>query len=230
MEKPGFAITLACLCLYLLVSSCSSQDAESAEEALPGRRPAAAEGLEAMDLHQVEEADFQGNVLQYTIVNPTGERHGRFLKLDQHGNVLEEAYYLYGKLDGQRILFYPNQDTLIIESHANGAFQGPYQAYYPGNHLKLEGHYLDNQMQGTWYVYYDTGELKEEVTFVDNQENGPFIEYHKNGQISVTGQYLNGDNEDGTLQFFDETGVHYKTMECNEGLCRTTWKREDEVQ
>ena len=82
-------------------------------------------------------------------------------------------------------------------------------------------------MQGWWYKYYPSGEIMEKVTFVDNQENGPFIEYHKNGQISVEGQYLDGDNEHGELKFFDEAGLHYRTMRCDSGLCRTIWRLDE---
>lgn len=179
------------------------------------------------DLQQVEEQDYQGNKLQFSIINNTGQRHGRFLKLNEQGDIIEEANYMMGKLDGNRVLYYPNRDTQIVETHVNGSFQGPYRSFYEDNQLRLAGEYLDNQMQGIWKMYYETGELKEEVTFTDNMENGPFTEYHKNGQISVTGSYKNGDNEHGTLKFYDEDGVHFKTMECNEGLCRTTWKLED---
>lgn len=202
---------------------------EEAKEVIPAPIPEPAIS-ESFDLRKVEEKDYEGNILQYAIINNTGERHGRFTKLDQQGILLEEARYLQGKLDGKRILYYPNQDTLIVETHVDGQFQGLYRTYHPGNQLKLEGNYINNQMQGTWKMYYETGELQEEVTFINNLENGPFMEYHKNGQIAVTGSYLNGDNEHGTLKFYDETGQHIKTMECNEGICRTTWKWEDEIQ
>lgn len=180
-------------------------------------------------LKLVEEKDPSGYFYKYHVIKNTGQRHGHYQKLNEEGQLLEEADYMIGALNGKRILYYPSQDTQIVETHENGIFQGPYRSFYPGNKLRLKGDYIDNQMQGIWKMYYDTGELKEEVTFENNMENGPFVEYHKNGQISVTGNYKNGDNEDGTLKFFTEEGVHYKTMECNEGLCRTTWKL-DETQ
>lgn len=230
MVKASKILTVA-LFLFFSLAGCTNQGepTNAVEEVKEVPTPQVAE-MKAFDLLTVEETDFQGHVLQYAIINSTGERHGRFVKLDQEGNLLEEAQYRQGKLDGNRIIYYANQDTLIIESHMNGQFQGAYRTYHPGNQLKLEGTYIDNKMQGTWKMYYETGELKEEITFVNNLENGPFVEYHKNGQIAVTGSYLNGNNENGTLKFYDEAGTHYKTMECNEGLCRTAWKREEEIQ
>ncbi|HKK76973.1 MAG TPA: toxin-antitoxin system YwqK family antitoxin [Saprospiraceae bacterium] len=232
MAKAYQLLIASCLLFFsLLACTDKKQEPNTTDEVkvMPMPAPEVAE-REEFELRQMEETDFEGNVLQYAIINSTGERHGRFLKRDETGNLLEEAEYLMGNLDGNRILYYPNQDTMIVESHVNGQFQGDYRTYHPGNQLKLEGTYIDNKMQGTWKMYYETGELKEEVTFVNNLENGPFVEYHKNGQIAVTGTYLNGDNEHGVLKFYDESGQHYKSMECNEGLCRTTWKLEDEIQ
>lgn len=177
----------------------------------------------------VEKSDFEGNLEKYGILEETGSFQGRYTKLRPDGTLLEEAYYNNGDLDGLRILYYANQDTQIVETHVNGLFHGPYKSFYKGNKLKLQGVYTDNRMQGIWYKYYDTGELMEEVNFVNNLENGPFTEYYKNGQISVQGAYLDGDNEDGELKFFTEEGVHYKTMECNKGLCRTIWRLEKET-
>lgn len=180
-------------------------------------------------IRMVEKSDFEGNLEKYGILEDTENFQGNYTKLRSDGTLMEEAFYNDGNLDGLRILYYPTQDTQIVETHVNGLFHGPYRSYYTGNRVKLSGEYNENQMQGVWYKYYETGELMEEVTFVNNLENGPFTEYHKNGQISVQGSYLDGDNEDGELKFFNEEGTLYKTMNCNKGMCRTSWRLEDET-
>ena len=181
------------------------------------------------NIKYIEENDFEGNLEKFGILEENGNYQGRYTKLRSDGTMMEEAYYNDGNLDGLRILYYANQDTQILETHVNGIFHGPYRSFYKGNRLKLSGEYSENQMQGIWYKYYETGELMEEVTFVNSLENGPFTEYHKNGQISVQGQYLDGDNEDGELKFFTEEGIHYKTMNCDKGMCRTTWRLQEET-
>ena len=35
--------------------------------------------------------------------------------------------------------------------------------------------------------------------------------------------YLDGDNEHGELKLFDEQGVLTKKMNCDKGICRTSW-------
>jgi len=81
-------------------------------------------------------------------------------------------------------------------------------------------------MANVWTRYYNTGEVMEEVSFQGNEENGPFTEYHKNGQLKTQGNYLNGDNEQGELKMFDESGTLVKTMNCELGRCRTTWTQD----
>jgi len=217
------------LLLSLLVINCTQQTRTNPET---GDGPPTAIVIPKdvrKSVKQVEKSDFEGNLEKYGILEETGNFQGRYTKLRPDGSLTEEAYYNNGELDGLRILYYPTRDTQIIETHVNGLFHGTYKSFYKGNKLKLQGSYSDNQMQGLWYKYYDSGELMEKVTFVDNLENGPFTEYYKNGQISVQGAYLDGDNEDGDLKFYTEEGTHYKTMNCNEGLCRTTWRLEDET-
>lgn len=178
----------------------------------------------------VEETDPSGFTERYFRSKSSGQKEGRYLMLRPDGSLIEEAFYRNGALHGKRILYFENQDTMTVETHVNGQYQGPYRSYYKDGTLKISGEYTDNKMQGWWLKYYPTGELMEKVTFVDNQEHGPFIEYHKNGQISVEGQYIDGDNENGELKFYTETGIHYRTMRCDTGLCRTIWRREEPVQ
>jgi len=81
-----------------------------------------------------------------------------------------------------------------------------------------------------WKRYYDSGELMEIVNFVENEENGPFVEYYKNGNKKATGNYLDGDNEHGELELFDEQGELIKKMNCNKGICRTSWTKEADTK
>ena len=67
----------------------------------------------------------------------------------------------------------------------------------------------------------------EEVSFQDNQENGPFTEYHENGQLKAEGYYQEGDNEHGLLKIYDKQGELVKTMNCQHGVCRTVWEKNE---
>jgi antitoxin component YwqK of YwqJK toxin-antitoxin module len=185
-----------------------------------------AESNPTFTLETVEETDPDGNLLQFTRRDSDGLKEGVFSKMTAKGAKLEDANYKNGKLDGQRVLFYPDGDTLIVETYQEDLFEGPYKSFYPNGQLKLACVYKNNNIEGKWLQYYESGQLKEEVLFEGNTENGPFKEYHPNGQLSVEGSYKEGDNEHGPLKFYDEQGQHYKTMECDMGICRTVWSQE----
>lgn len=178
----------------------------------------------------------------------SGLKLGEYRQYDEAGNLLELAHYHQDVLVGQRILFSPAGDTLVVEhyleqdfkvakdnqeSHTptpESTFAGEYRTFYEtGNLIKQRGQYVAGAMNGEWKKYYQNGQLAETVTFVDNLENGPFKEWHENGNLKATGNYLNGDQEHGELRLYDESGTLEKIMSCNGGICQTTWRITDET-
>lgn len=210
----------------LMVSCINNNSDQNPDQKKLSPNSEATESSATVTLEKVKETDPDGNLLQFTRRDSDGLKEGVFSKMTAKGVKLEEANYKNGKLDGQRVLFYPNGDTLIVETYQEDLFDGPYKSFYPNGQLKLNCVYVNNNIEGKWLQYYESGQLKEEVLFQGNLENGPFKEYHPNGQLSVEGSYKDGDNEHGPLKFYDEQGQHYKTMECNMGICRTVWSQE----
>jgi len=160
----------------------------------------------------------------------TNQKEGKSELFDDNGQLLETAFYKNGQLDGERILYHANGTIQAIEPYQNGVFKGDFQAFYENKQIELTGKYVNGTMNGEWKRYYDSGELMEIVTFVENEENGPFVEYYKNGKTKATGAYLGGDNEHGELQLFDENGELTKKMNCNRGVCQTSWTKEANEQ
>jgi antitoxin component YwqK of YwqJK toxin-antitoxin module len=181
------------------------------------------DSLEANAVENVEKKDEDGNTLRYSQHKLDHSLEGKFEKIAANGKKMEEANYVGGKYNGNRILYYEVGDTQIVETYQLGSFEGRYKLFYPNGKLKMTGFYRNNSMNGLWYQYFETGELREEVTFKDNNENGSFKEFHKNGVVSVEGNYKNGDKEQGPLKLYNEAGELIKIMECNQGVCRTVW-------
>jgi len=179
------------------------------------------------NLETIELKEEDGTTVRFTRDKENFAKEGLLTKTRIDGSIIEEAEYTNDTLDGFRKLYYPNGKLQITETYQNGVFQGNYQSFYENGQLQLEGEYIKNSMEGTWKGYYDSGELKEEVFFKNNNENGPFVEYHKNGNAKTKGQYLDGDNEDGLLQMFNEEGELVKKMNCEKRICRTIWTKED---
>ena len=156
----------------------------------------------------------------------TQKKEGVFELFSAKGELLETATYKEGQLHGIRKLYYENGQTQTIEQYEHGSFKGLFQTFYTNGQLEIEGVYTNGMMNGDWKRYYDTGELMEIVTFVENEENGPFREFFKNGNLKTEGTYLAGDNEHGLLKLYNQDGQLIKKMNCNKGVCKTTWKKE----
>ncbi len=179
-------------------------------------------------LETVEKTEDDGAVIRYTRLKTNFAKQGAFTKKDANGIKIEDAQYLNDTLHGERRLYYFETGELqITETYNKGAFSGPYKIYYKNGQIKFEGNYNNGILEGKTKGFYDDGQLKEIVAFDKNEENGPFEEYHPNGKIKAKGTYLNGDNEHGLLEIFDEKGTLIKKMQCEKGVCRTTWKKED---
>ncbi len=163
---------------------------------------------------------------RFTQNKKTKQKEGKYMHYFEDGSVSEEANYEKGILHGERKIYYENGQVQILEQYKEGNFDGLYQAFYNTGQLELEGTYTDGSMGGLWTRFYETGEKMEVVAFEDNEENGPFTEYHLNGQLKAKGAYLNGDNEHGDLQLFNENGQLIKKMNCDNGRCKTTWVKE----
>ena len=177
----------------------------------------------------VEAQDDYGYTEKYERRKENFAKQGLYQKINQAGQKIEEAFYENDTLNGLRILYYDNGDTQVVETHLMGHFEGPFRSYYENGVLNVEGQYEADVMHGAWKAYYPTGELKEVVTFAENEENGPFVEYWKNGNKKAEGTYRNGDNEHGLLKLYDEAGELIRTMNCDNGVCRTIWKAEGVV-
>ncbi|MCB0689399.1 MAG: toxin-antitoxin system YwqK family antitoxin [Saprospiraceae bacterium] len=179
-------------------------------------------------IQQVEIKDDSGQLTEsYQIDKKTGQKEGEYRRYS-NGRLVEIANYSADTLHGIRTLFSSEGIKEIEEWYDKGTYEGSYQTFYPGGQVKLEGQYINGSMEGEWKKYYESGQLMENVVMHENEENGPFVEYWENGNLKAEGTYLDGDNEHGELKLYDEQGALEKTMQCERGICHTTWKRETE--
>ena len=176
-------------------------------------------------IESVEVTDEAGNITEkYERRVADNMRHGLYQLFDENGKIVEMAIYQNDTLNGKRTMFFENGKPQYVENYINGKFEDDYSSFFENGQLKLNGKYTNGAMNGEWKGYHDNGQLKEIVQFVENEENGPFIEYHPNGKLAAEGSYLNGDNEHGELKLYDENGALIKKMNCDKGICRTTWQ------
>ncbi len=171
------------------------------------------------------ETEEYGMKVVYYVDTETGAREGLYQKFELNGTLYEEANYVSDTLQGRRTIFFKNGNPEIEENYASGVLNGAYTTYYEEGGKDIEGEYRNGVMEGIWKRHYPSGQIMELVTFADNAENGPFTEYHENGNLKAEGQYAGGNREQGLLKLYDENGELYKKMECDDGICHTTWTR-----
>ena len=177
-------------------------------------------------LEEVEQTTAYGYIEKFSRNKDDFAKQGRYERLTEKGQLVEEAFFTNDTLNGIRILYSEKGDTQVVESYKMGVFDGPFRSFNEDGSLSQVGNYVNNEMKGSWEKYYANGQLMEVVQFENNNENGPFIEYYENGNLKAEGAYLGGDNEHGELKLYDESGQLIRKMNCENGICRTFWKAE----
>ena len=178
---------------------------------------------------EVKITDEDGNVLEiYFMDLEKKQKEGQYKSFYTSGKLSNQANYVSDSLDGERRWFYENGQVEAVETFNMDAYEGPYLSYFEDGTLRQKGQYVDNKASGVWTLYYESGNVKETVTFENNVENGPFEEFNEAGVLTAKGEYLNGDNEHGLLAIYNDEGTLIKKMQCDQGICHTTWSIEDE--
>ena len=182
------------------------------------------------DNSKIREYDEQGNLYREFSIDADSLIHGTLYTYYENGkDIFEQSEYNHGQLNGQRILYYPNQIPEIIEQYRNDTISDTLKVFYPNGQIKRRVPYQSGVRVGVLESFYPAGEIKERVSFENNLENGPFEEFYKNGFTKWKGTYLNGENEFGELLHFDSTGSMIRKMICDSlAICRTVWSTEQE--
>lgn len=145
-----------------------------------------------------------------------------------NNQLYEKANYLDGVLSGERRIFFADGNVEIIEKYSEGLLTDTLKVFYTEGSIKVKMPYNRGVLEGDVLKYYPNGAIMEKVSFKDNEENGPFEEYYIDGTIHWRGQYLNGPNEYGPLEEYDEQGTLLKKMMCDSNaVCRTIWTIEN---
>lgn len=175
---------------------------------------------------KIETDPATGFQFEYSIDKKTQLHDGPYIKRDSAGILLEKGVLKQGKQIGIREIYFPDGKVNVRERYVNGQLDDLYEYFHPNGQVQLKGYYVDGAMYGLWRKWTPEGSLVEEVMMVANEENGPFTEYYPDGKIQAQGAYLHGPNESGTLKLYNESGELYKTMQCYDGRCYTTWLKE----
>jgi antitoxin component YwqK of YwqJK toxin-antitoxin module len=106
--------------------------------------------------------------------------------------------YNEGQLDGQRINFYNNGDTLNYEWYDGGQEEGLFTRFHPNGKPARTGYQVGGKLQGEWHTYNTYGERTEK-------------EYYREGEFHGRNYYYTKDNKLRHVFIYDE-GI-YKGFE-----------------
>lgn len=176
------------------------------------------------NLEVVERTNEDGYTERFTRRIDNGAKEGWYVRSAPNSMIVEEVQYKNDTLDGWRILYKNNGDTLLVESYKKGLREGLYREFYPEAGLALTGIYENNLKTGKWISYYKVGTVEEIITFRNGKENGSFQEFYPDGEKRAEGSYADGPFENGEMKTYDPHGHHVRTMNCTRGICRTTWE------
>ncbi|TNE69196.1 MAG: toxin-antitoxin system YwqK family antitoxin [Bacteroidetes bacterium] len=178
------------------------------------------------DTEKVEVKNEYGQLEVYERRKQDFAKEGLYQLYHEKGYLLQEAQYVNDTLHGTRKFFFPNGQVERVEQYTHGVIDGQYVQYYEDGVKQLEQAFKNGALDGLSTAWYPNGQMKEKVMIRDNEENGPFTEWYENGNLKAEGNYLDGDNEDGTLKLYDTLGQLERVLECQRGACQTTWVRE----
>ena len=184
------------------------------------------------DLETIEVKEGDVVMESYTRRKSDFAKHGTYNRFSPDGKLAEKSEYVNNELHGKQEFFYPSGQVQEMVHYKNGKHDGVFKSFFENGKTNQEGTYVNGIFQGEFKGYYNSGQLKEMLTYKDNEEFGAFTEYHENGKLKTEGSYNGADPdtnialEHGELKKYDKNGEHYQTMDCNNGRCLTTWKKE----
>ena len=130
--------------------------------------------------------------IEYEIPWKDGNIHGVKKSYFPDGNVMAEAAYVHGILEGESVLYSPTGQLERKSVFKNGKRDGPSDDYWPSGRIKRTTPYKAGLIEGLVKEFYDSGQLKRELPFKNNVQHGPEKQYGADGKIEKTKYWVEG--------------------------------------
>jgi antitoxin component YwqK of YwqJK toxin-antitoxin module len=103
-------------------------------------------------------------------------------------NIMTKEHYKAGKLDGQKVTYYPNGNVTEEINYSNGLKDGPNNYYAPNGILLKKLQYRSDKLVGPAFYYDAYGNLSIEGNYKNDKKNGLW-KYYKNGKVTLQETY-----------------------------------------
>ncbi|MFH6935168.1 toxin-antitoxin system YwqK family antitoxin [Flavobacterium sp. FlaQc-30] len=91
--------------------------------------------------------------------------------------------------------------VMMLENYKNGKLEGMKLIYYPDSKIAEEMTYKNGSKDGVYKKYGQNGKLLEQTTYKDNLYNGDAVFYDSDGAVASKGKFVNGKKA-GMWQFY----------------------------
>lgn len=176
-----------------------------------------------------EQHSFYPSGQKQTIVSyDKGELSGLKALWDSNGDLVEEAWYENGKLNGRFFERAKNGKETILH-YKNNLREGPSEIYYPPNQYfgrvkAFEAYYVADKAQGMAIEYNEAGQKVSETPYVAGKKEGTATMYNAQGKVIMTVRFK-ADKENGKCTQFFPNGKLFREVNyvdgCKEGAERT---------
>ena len=148
--------------------------------------------------------------------NPKGEKHGKWIKKDNKGNIIYEGRFENGVPVDTFRHYYPEKNKLKAKAIHRNSDELHVKNYYENGKLKAEGKYINRQKDSVWRFYRKEGRLVSEETFKNDVRHGKAVFYFFSGDTLKVTHYKDGELH-GKEKVFYEGGDLNKKVVYDEG-------------
>ncbi|WP_291287581.1 hypothetical protein [Flavobacterium sp.] len=121
---------------------------------------------------------------------------------DQNKNKVSEGKEIGKSREGDWKYYHKASKALMtLEKYKGGKLEGARIVYYPDAKIAEEMTYKDGLKEGVYKKYGQNGILLEQSTFKNNEYNGDAVFYDSDGVVASKGKFLKGKKA-GMWQFY----------------------------
>ena len=134
-----------------------------------------------------------------------GVRHGRAVRRDPSGRVVEEAMYRHGQRHGPYRRFGADGHLQVLGTYEEGLRDGEWQWWWPDGTPQTVGAYAAGDESGRWVSFWPGGWMQSEGEMVAGARQGAWRFWHHQRQLGAAGVYDDGMRVGGWT-FLDPQG------------------------
>lgn len=146
-----------------------------------------------------------------------GKLNGASKEYSESGELLKEANYKDGSLNGLCTTYYLNRNVETAAMYENGVMCGKFVSYTEDGKVLRNGEVYDNKFTGTLNTYSNSGALSTTEEYKSDILDGVCTAYYPNGDVCVVAPFSNG-LFNGMVKKYNTSGLVIEEIPYENGL------------